>query len=221
MSISIALISSPKDLIYVGIGLILITWWVHSLKKKGGMMAANNISSQDNDRPIWYDTKIYITKNTVKFGSDVYQFRNITGFGISPVKTEKFPFQWILGLFVIGLAVASYFNNFEIRAAGIIMAIVAIIWLILNTFMPEKYGLKLYLNSGSPMPIFVTTDMKGLEKVVDFLYNFMESNAEGSYVVYSTDRSIRIEGSVGGSVTAGDIGGSSSSQVGGDVSRND
>ncbi|MEG4076439.1 hypothetical protein QUA30_27950 [Microcoleus sp. Pol14C2] len=63
--------------------------------------------------------------------------------------------------------------------------------------------------------------MPGLEKVVLVLHKFMESNAEGSYVVYSTDRSIRIEGSVGGSVTAGNIGGSSSSQVRGDVSRND
>ncbi|MEG4996219.1 hypothetical protein [Microcoleus sp. B4-D4] len=182
---------------------------------------AANISPQNTDRPIWDDTQIYITKNTVKFGSEIYQFRNVTGFGISPVKTEKFPIQWILGLFVIGLVVASYFNKPELRAGGIIMAIVAIIQLILNTFMPEKYGLKLYLNSGSPLPIFVTTDMKGLEKVVYVLYNFMESNAEGSYVVYSSDRSIRIEGSVGGSVTAGDIGGSSSSQVGRDVSRND
>ena len=101
------------------------------------------------------------------------------------------------------------------------MAVVAIILFFLNTLMPEKYGLKLYLNSGSPMPIFVTTDMEGLEKVVYVLYKFMESNAEGSYVVYSTDRSIRIEGSVGGSITAGDIGGSSSSNVRGNVSRND
>lgn len=181
-------------------------------------MAANNISPQNTDRPIWDNTQIYITKNTVKFGLEVYQFRNVTGFGISPVKTEKFPLQWILGLFVIGLIAA---NNSGIRGVGIIITIVAIVLFVLNTLMPKKYGLKLYLNSGSPMPIFVTTDMEGLEKVVYVLYKFMESNAEGSYVVYSTDRSIRIEGSVGGSVTAGNIGGSSSSNVGGNVSRND
>ena len=181
-------------------------------------MAANNISSQNTERPIWDDTQIYITKNTVKFGFDVYQFRNITGFGISPVKTEKLPLQCILLLFVIRFIVA---NNSANREVGILMAVVAIILFFLNTLMPEKYGLKLYLNSGSPMPIFVTTDMEGLEKVVYVLYKFMESNAEGSYLVYSTDRSIRIEGSVGGSITAGDIGGSSSSNVRGNVSRND
>ncbi|MEG4400579.1 MULTISPECIES: hypothetical protein [unclassified Microcoleus] len=186
---------------------------------KGGMMAANNISPQNTDRPIWDDTKIYITKNTVQFGLDIYQFRNVTGFGISPVKTENIPLQWILGLFVIGLIVA---NNSDGRLWGITMAIVAIFLLIINSFfMPKYYGLKLYLNSGSPSPVFITSDMPGLEKVVLVLHKFMESNAEGSYVVYSTDRSIRIEGSVGGSVTAGNIGGSSSSQVGGDVSRND
>ncbi|MEG4577382.1 DUF6232 family protein [Microcoleus sp. N3A4] len=170
------------------------------------MMAANNISPQNTDRPIWDDTQIYITKNTVKFGSEIYQFRNVTGFGISRVKTYKLPFQWILGFFVIGLVVANYFKN-EMRAAGIIIAVVAIICLILNSFWPEKYGLKLYLNSGSPLPIFVTTDMKGLEKVVYVLYKFMESNAEGSYVVYSSDRSIRIEGNFEGNFIGGDAGG--------------
>ncbi len=167
-------------------------------------MAANNISPQNTDRPIWDDTQIYITKNTVKFGSDVYQFRNVTGFGISPVKTEKLPLQWILLLFVIGFSVA---NNSANREVGILMAVVAIVLFVFNTLIPKKYGLKLYLNSGSPMPVFVTTDMEGLEKVVDVLYKFMESNAEYSYVVYSTDRSIRIEGDFEGNFIGGNAGG--------------
>lgn len=174
-------------------------------------MAANNISPQNTDRPIWDDTQIYITKNTVKFGSDVYQFRNVTGFGISPVKTEKLPLQWILLLFVIGFSVA---NNSANREVGILMAVVAIVLFVFNTLIPKKYGLKLYLNSGSPMPVFVTTDMEGLEKVVDVLYKFMESNAEYSYVVYSTDRSIRIEGDFEGNFIGGDAGGKVSNKRG-------
>ena len=159
------------------------------------MAAANNTSPQNADIPIFDDTTIHITKNTVKFGSDVYQFRNVTGFGKSLVKTPKVPFQWILGLFVIGLIGANYADN---RFAGIVILMVATILLLHNILTPQKYGLKLYLNSGAPLPIFVTTDIDGLKGVVSVLYDFMESNEEGSYVVYSTDRSIKIEGSVGG-----------------------
>jgi len=182
-------------------------------------MAANNLlPKDDNDRP-FRNTRIEISKQTVRFDSDVYQFRNVTGFGLAPVRnTNLFPIQFILVLFVIGLFCA---NIPEWRFWGIIFVLAAIGAFYANTSQPKKYGLKLYLNSGSPAPVFITSDMPGLEKVVSVLYNFMESNAEGTYVIHAEDRSIRIEGSVGGSVTAGNIGGSSSSQVRGNVSRND
>lgn len=172
----------------------------------------------DKDRAIT-NTQIKITKKTVRFGSEVYQFRNVTGFGLSPVKNENlFPIQFILGLFVVGLFCA---NIPEWRLWGIIFVLAAIGGFYANTAQPKKYGLKLYLNSGSPSPVFITSDMEGLGNVVSELYQFMESNAEGTYIINAEDRSIQIAGSVGGSVTAGDIGGSSSSNVGGNVSRND
>lgn len=181
-------------------------------------MAANNILPQDTDKPI-RNTTIKITKQTVRFGADVYQFRNVTGFGLAPVKNETlFPIQFILGLFLIGLLFA---NSSDGRIWGIIMILLAIAGFYANTSQPKKYGLKLYLNSGSPSPVFITSDMSGLEEVVSVLYKFMETNAEGTYIIHAEDRSIRIEGSVGGSVTAGNIEGSSSSYVGRDVSRND
>jgi len=182
-------------------------------------MAANDLlPKEDNDRPI-RNTRIEITKQTVRFDSDVYQFRNVTGFGLDPVKNQNlFPIQFILGLFVIGLFCA---NIPDWRMWGIILVLAAIGAFYANTSQAKKCGLKLYLNSGSPSPVFITSDMEGLRNVVSELYQFMESNAEGTYVINAEDRSIRIEGSVGGSVTAGNIGGSSSSQVRGNVSRND
>lgn len=87
---------------------------------------------------------------------------------------------------------------------GIILVLVAIGGFYANTSQPKKYGLKLYLNSGSPSPVFITSDMPGLEKVVSVLYEFMESNAEGTYVIHAQDRSIRIEGNVGGNFIGGD-----------------
>jgi hypothetical protein len=210
---AIALSGSPKDFIYGGSRLML------KLLQKI-MMGVNN-TSQNSDRQIGKAT-IEITKNTVQFDSDVYQFRNVTGFGVSPVPTAKVPLSWIWFSFIFGLwgTMNSSLSSDHKTGAMLFLAFGILSWAF-NKLWPPKYGLKLYLNSGSPLPIFITRDIQGLKNVVSILYNFMESQEEGRYVVYSTDRSIRIEGSVGGSVTAGDIGGSSSSNVGGNVSRDD
>lgn len=168
-------------------------------------MAANNLlPKDDNDRPL-RNTRIEITKQTVRFDSDVYQFRNVTGFGLAPVKNENlFPIQFILGLFVIGLFCA---NIPEWRFWGIIFVLAAIGGFYANTSQPKKYGLKLYLNSGSPSPVFITSDIQGLKDVVSILYKFMESNAEGTYVIHAEDKSIRIEGNFEGNFIGGDASG--------------
>ena len=167
-------------------------------------MAANNIlPKDDNDRPI-RNTTVEITNRTVRFGSDVYQFRNVTGFGLAPVKNENlYPIQVILGLFVIGLFCANIPDS-SWRILGMILILLAIWGFSANTSQPKKYGLKLYLNSGSPSPVFITSDIQGLNDVVSILYKFMESNEEGTYIIHAQDRSIRIEGSVGGNFIGGD-----------------
>ncbi|MGE5659409.1 MAG: DUF6232 family protein [Actinomycetota bacterium] len=167
-------------------------------------MAVNNsLPTTNNDIPI-EDATVYITKKTVKFGSDVYQFRNITGFGISTVKAANiYPMQFILGMFVIGLLIANI-PDVNARVLGILLIIFAIISLIANYLQPKKYGLKLYLNSGSPSPIFITTNREGLEEIVLELYKFMESNEEGTYkinVVHGNMEGIFIGGDAGGTVT--------------------
>ncbi|WP_293127155.1 hypothetical protein [Microcoleus sp. bin38.metabat.b11b12b14.051] len=185
------------------------------------MMGGNNTSQQNTEIPIRKAT-IEITKNTVKFGSDVYQFRNVTGFGVCPVRTFKVPLLLIGLFFIVGLFLFIFYNDDHgQKSAGFAMIFIAFLAFIYNMFWPLTYGLKLYLNSGSPLPIFITSDMRGLKKVVAVLYDFMESNEEGRYVVYSNDNSIKIEGGIGGSFTGGNIGGDSSSYVGGNVSRND
>lgn len=186
---AIALSGSPKDFIYGGSKLML------KLLQK--IMGGNN-TSQNIDRQIGKAT-IEITKNTVQFDSDVYQFRNVTGFGVCPVQTLRVPLSWIWFSFIFGIwgTMNSSLNSDEKTGAMLCLAF-GIVSLAFNKFWPPKYGLKLYLNSGSPLPIFITRDIQGLKGVVSVLYNFMESHEEGHYVVYSTDRSIKIEGSVGG-----------------------
>jgi hypothetical protein len=213
MSMAIALSGSPKDFIYGGSRLML------KLLQK--IMIGVNNTSQNTDRQIGKAT-IEITKNTVQFDSDVYQFRNVTGFGVCPVPTAKVPSSWIWFSFIFGIfgTMNSSLNSDQKTGAMLILAF-GIVSLAFNKLWPPKYGLKLYLNSGSPLPIFITRDVPGLKNVVSVLYDFMENNLEGTYTIHVQDRSIRIGGSVGGSATAGDIQGSSSSYVGRDVSRND
>ncbi|MEG4458242.1 hypothetical protein [Microcoleus sp. N9_A1] len=193
---AIALSGSPKDFIYGGSRLML------KLLQKI-MMGVNN-TSQNTDRQIGKAT-IEITKNTVQFDSDVYQFRNVTGFGVCPVPTAKVPSSWIWFSFIFGILINTNFpQNSDNRTGGMLMIGFAILSWAFNKLWPPKYGLKLYLNSGSPLPIFITRDVPGLKNVVSILYNFMESHEEGRYIVYSTDRSIKIEGSVRGNFIGGD-----------------
>ncbi len=138
---------------------------------------------------------IRITKKTVKFGDEVYQFRNITGFGIS-VETHSnnrtVPGLFLLALFVLGFAVAIFFNY---AFWGLLILAVAI-WAILSTNTTTKeYKLALYFNSGETRK-FATEDVKFLKDVVEKLYHFMDSDEDGAYIVNLTDHSVNYDNSV-------------------------
>ncbi len=139
---------------------------------------------------------IRLTAKTVQFGSNVFQFHNVTGFGIAKVDTIKIPLTSLLILFIIGLFIANLPN---ISVFGLLIILGAIAGVISNFTQPQRYGLGLYLNSGH-MKVFVTTDVRGLKVVVDDLCNYMENNKLGGYVVNI----------VGGNVTGNYIGGDAS-----------
>lgn len=192
---AIALSGSPNDFIYGGSRLML------KLFLQKIMMGGNNTSQQNTEIPIRNAT-IEITKNTVKFGSDVYQFRNVTGFGVCPVRTFKVPLPLIGLFFIVGLFLFIFYtDDHGQKSAGFAMMFVAFLAFLYNTFWPLTYGLKLYLNSGSPLPIFISSDLKGLKKVVSVLYDFMESNDERTYKINI------VEGNVEGNFIGGDASG--------------
>jgi hypothetical protein len=145
-------------------------------------MTNNNLFPQTKyteiiDKP----ATIYITKKTVQFDREVYQFSNITGFAVTKRKAENLiPISWLLVLFVLGLMMASIPNN---NWVGIIMVILALLGIFSNFSQPQRYGLGLYLNSGHER-IFITSDIKGLKGVVAVLYEYMDSDEEKrAYVV--------------------------------------
>ncbi|WP_414586994.1 DUF6232 family protein [Scytonema sp. PCC 10023] len=145
-------------------------------------MSSNNILTnalQDNgDTTIEPPSFIEITKKTVRFGSNIYQFRNITGFGLAEAKNGNVvPIKLILIGFAVGLFLA---NIPDFRFWGIFIALAAIVGIIVNSSQPKRYGLQLELNSGRKR-VFITRDLEGVKKVVSVLYNFMESDQEGSF----------------------------------------
>lgn len=136
-----------------------------------------------------------ITKNTVKLENDVYQFRNVTGFGVGNVKTKRIPFNLIFILFIVALVAGALpgFGGWSIMFW--LLAIGAIVY---NFTRPKVYGLSLYLNSGNEI-VFATEDMDFLKRAVRVLKDFMENPIEGKYVNIDVGRDHK------GNIIVGDV----------------
>ena len=133
-----------------------------------------------NDNTLFIDSvEIIITPNTVRFGTDVYQFKNVTGFGL--VITRKIVPEWIIGsmylvagiLLIMGNTVTSINGNFW----GVFLAIIATILIFYNRHPITTYGLKIYLPCNEDK-IFLSRDYNGIKQVIHKLYEFMEQDQE-------------------------------------------
>jgi hypothetical protein len=143
---------------------------------------------------------IQITKKTVSFGQDVYQFRNIVGFSEGEIELGNIiPIPLILSGFLFGLFLANFMTD---RTYGVAIAVISILGMIINIAQSRKYGLLLTLNSGDKH-LFVTTDGRGLARVVGKLREFMETDSDGKYVVTVNDNSITVHGSLTGVAASG------------------
>jgi hypothetical protein len=137
--------------------------------------------------------EIVITKKTVRFGNYVYQFRNVTGFGLLQAKMnllEKIIISLLSILFLAGFSLL-YANSSPLKTEGLIMVIISLGIIQLILLIPKRQGLILSLNSGD-YTIFVSRDIKGIKQVVSILYDFMESYREGSYIVNIDQRNAKI-----------------------------
>lgn len=172
-------------------------------------MGLNAFLSGDDNTKIAQADVIYITDRIVKFGDDIYQFRNVTGFGIGGVKAKKPPFLLVgffLFLFIVGYYISIQFNNLWglliSGISGIVLQVQA------DNYQPKRYGLKLYLNSGDAQ-IFITSDTVWLKRSVRSLYDFMNNAEEGSYMTIQ----------IGGNITGNIIQGSKVRDVFSDVNK--
>lgn len=158
------------------------------------MVATNNIASlasQIASNKSFEDAKqIEITQNVIKFGSTVYQFRNITGFRVG--KLEK-PAQFLVFgiiLCLIGLLVLQFSGFF-----GIIIIGFGIFLIFQYVNQKNDYILSIFLNSGRES-VFISKDRDFLMEIVSLVYKIMLEGSEAKYVVSIQDRSIRVAGNV-------------------------
>jgi hypothetical protein len=168
-------------------------------------MSIPNLLETDNKRTFESAKSIEITKNTLKFGSSVYQFQNVTGFRVGDIPKDKFPVLPVLVLTSVGtLTIALGF--------GIVLIIIALVMTIGFFMQTQYYGLSIYLNSGREL-FFKSENRNFLMKIVSDMYQFMESQADGSVVINWNDftshydysnRSINVAGDLHGKASTGD-----------------
>lgn len=158
-------------------------------------MAQNDTSNVAHQR----GQELKITKRTVSFGNNVYQFKNITGF--SEGKIEKtLPIPW--GFIFIGFIVSLIIMGSVSAAFGVVVLVACVICLGINLSQSDEYGLILTLNSGGKH-MFVTSDHKMLSDVVQKLYKFMESDQDSMPPITINDNSIQIQGNMTGVAASG------------------
>ena len=170
----------------------------------------SNMTLNDDGRVLYQTGKeIRITKRTVSFGSNVYQFKNITGFSDGKIKRRLLiPCWWLVVGFIIGFICINsnvhvgYFHFgkqyvlYGTKEIGICIIVLAILGMIIDFTQEKKYGLILTLNSGD-RHLFVTSDQDRMFGVIRQLHAFMESDQDGAYVVTINDNSIKIENMTG------------------------
>jgi hypothetical protein len=143
--------------------------------------------------------EIKITRKTISFGRDVYQFHNVVGFSDGEVDLGKIiPMPIVLIGFLMGWIIA----NLSSRDAGMLVLTLSFIALMVNIYQEKKYGLLLTLTSGDKH-LFITSDSKGLAKVVDQIRSFMESDEDSSYTVAVNNNSITVHGNFAGVAASG------------------
>lgn len=122
---------------------------------------------------------ITVTPRIVKFGDDIYQLSNVTGFGGTIIdegrRGFKAPWVLIIILGLIGLFGLFFGNDF------MSLFLILTIGLVVLRFIGSStvYGFGLYLNSGE-VRVFKTDNKQFVVNVVNILYEALENNFKES-----------------------------------------
>ena len=120
---------------------------------------------------------IEITKNTIKFGSSVYQSRNLTGVTVSSTPKQKFLLYLGLILIVTG------FLSFALAAVlGCFLLALAIFLLFAHFNQSQLHGLRFFLNSGQEI-LFLNNNKSFMIEIVEDIYRFIETENDLAMVI--------------------------------------
>lgn len=167
----------------------------------------NNIQRQ-NDKVLVIEKPepIVVTKKVVKFGSYVYQFRNVTGFGFANVKKPYRVHPLVILTFLLVGTGLVYQSDKITQGFGMLILLLGVAGVIDNLTQPKRIGLELYVNSGDNV-IFVTTDKSGVREVISQLCEFMESDIEDIKVININQNHATIGVGYAEQLQSGQIGG--------------
>jgi hypothetical protein len=149
---------------------------------------------------------IEITKKTVKFGSSVYQLKNVTGFTVKKIPRKGFPLIGTLVLILgTGAITRSSLYYFGPVYAGLLVLTLSMALMIAFALIRQRvrHGLSLSLNSGEEI-FFVSNDENFLMTIVNRLYDFMEKEQDGVVNINMNNRSVTITGNSHGTINLGD-----------------
>lgn len=158
----------------------------------------------ESDRTFETAKVIDITRNTIKFGDSVYQFRNLTGFTVGTIPKDKFPFQSILFLLIGGVLTVAF-------VVGWFLLLFAAFLVFKHFTQVQNYGLSLFFNSGEEK-FFVSSNRSFLMDIVSGIYKFMEDdryeslriNIAEAYINPQIDKSVNVGGDLHGIANTGD-----------------
>lgn len=140
---------------------------------------------------------VEISRNTIRFGQSVYQFRNFTGFEVGEIQKPKF--SWMLFfLFIIGGIAAM-----PLFGAGLILIGIAIYRLYRHVVAPKNYGLSLFFNSGERR-IFISNNKGFLSDITKALYRFLEEDRAETINIDLSNKSINVNGDFVGNAVIGE-----------------
>ena len=131
-------------------------------------MATDNLFNKSADEIIKGSNTINITQKTVRFGSDVYQFKNITGFGMTVIKKPPIPLEVVIGTAIVGFFLLINGMNFGSSSSalwGLGLIVFALMMIGFNQSPNKIYGLKLYLPSGENK-VFLSNDVHGIHDII-------------------------------------------------------
>lgn len=140
---------------------------------------------------------ITITHKTVRFSNNVIQTHNIVSFGEGEVVSKTLPWWiFVLGL-ILGLSTSSLGSFSSMGLLIILISIGGMAWNF--SLRPKDYGLLLTLNSGDKT-LFVTSDKKGVKKIISTIYEFLEGELNAIYQISINSSTVQgnfVSGAVG------------------------